>query len=75
MANCGACDLGIPHEHNGYHPAVFHYGSATAPDAAKWWYEQAMEVAKENNRLCDELRRYKESKLHQWLQGMIERYK
>ena len=60
---------------NKYHPAVFLYGSVAAEDAAKYWYESAIEVAKEANALRDELRRYKESRLYRWLEGMIERYK
>lgn len=71
MSNCGACDLGIPHEHNGYHPAVFLYGSSTAPDAARHWYEQAIDVAKDYNRVNEEIEWLRKH----WIVRMIERRK
>lgn len=69
MSNCGACDLGLIHEHN-FHPAVFLYGSVTAEDAARIWYESASEVAKEANALKDELRNLRKHRIVRF----IERY-
>jgi hypothetical protein len=63
--------MGTPHEHNGYHPAVFLYGSVSAPDAARYWYESAMDAAREANRLREELDRLRKS----WIIRLIERYK
>lgn len=51
--------------------AVFLYGSATPEEAANYWYDRAMESAKELSRISQELQTIREH----WVVRMIERYK